>query len=65
MIERKKSTLLEVVGSSLDELQSEELEATLFESADDIANESPLDTVGLERERRDDQYNRVSGSAGE
>lgn len=40
-------TLLEVFGRSVDELQSDELEAALFETANDIANKSSLDTVGL------------------
>jgi len=31
----------------MDELQSDKLEATLLKTTDDIANESPLDTVGL------------------
>ena len=45
----KKSTLLKVLGSGLDELQGYELEAAFFETGDDLTNESPLDTVGLTR----------------
>jgi hypothetical protein len=48
---KKRHTLLEVLGSSVDELQSNELESTLLETADDIADESPLDTVGLTRSK--------------
>ena len=45
----------------VDELQSDELEATLLKTTDDLANESPLDTVGLARaKKRDDQRNRIS-----
>lgn len=40
-------TLLEVLRGSVNELESLELEATLLEAADDVANESTLDTVGL------------------
>lgn len=47
MIQKKKSTLLEVRGSCVDELQGNELETTLFKTVDDISNESSLDTVGL------------------
>jgi len=39
-----------VLGGSVDELQSDELEATAFETTDDVANESPLDTIGLEND---------------
>jgi len=42
-------TFLEVLGGSVDELQSDKLEAATFETADDVANESPLNTVGLGR----------------
>ena len=31
----------------MDELEGDELEATLLEAADDVADESALDTVGL------------------
>ena len=40
-------TLLEVLGGSVDELEGNKLEATLLEAADDVADESTLDTVGL------------------
>lgn len=40
-------TLLEVLRGSVNELESLELEATLLEAADDVANEPTLDTVGL------------------
>ena len=40
-------TLLKVLGGSVDELESNELEATLLEAADDVTDESTLDTVGL------------------
>lgn len=33
----------------MNELQGDELEATVLETTNDVANESPLDTVGLER----------------
>jgi hypothetical protein len=46
---RKKRTIPEVFFSSVDELQSDELEAALFETVDDVANEPSLDTVGLTR----------------
>lgn len=40
-------TLLKVLRGSVNELESLKLEATLLEAADDVANESTLDTVGL------------------
>ena len=40
-------TLLEVLRGSVDKLQSNELEATLLEAGDDLADESTLDAVGL------------------
>lgn len=40
-------TLLEVLGGGVDELEGDELEATLLEAADDVADESALDTVRL------------------
>ena len=49
MGEKERRTRLEVVGGGLNELQGDKLEATALETADDVANESPLDTVGLER----------------
>lgn len=33
----------------MDEFQSDEFESTLLKTTDDVANESPLDTVGLNR----------------
>ena len=44
-------TLLEVLRGSVDELEGNELEATLLEAADDVADESALDTVGLQGAR--------------
>ena len=32
----------------MNELEGDELEATLLEASDDVANESTLDTVGLQ-----------------
>lgn len=40
-------TLLEVLGGSVDELEGNELEATLLEAADDVADKTALDAVGL------------------
>lgn len=40
-------TRLEMRGGSVNELQSDELEATLLEAADDVAYETALDAVGL------------------
>lgn len=40
-------TLLEVLGSGLNELEGNELEAALFEALDDLSDKSTLDTVGL------------------
>ena len=47
-------TLLDVCGSSMDELEGDEFESTLLEAGDDVANQTSLDTVGL-RTRRDDR----------
>ena len=47
----KSLTLLEVLGGSVDELQSGELEAALLEAADDVADDATLDAVGLQRWR--------------
>lgn len=41
-------TLLEVLGRSMDELESNKLESSSLETADDVADESTLDTVGLD-----------------
>ena len=38
---------LKVLWGSMDELHSDELEATLLKPLDDVANKSALDTVGL------------------
>jgi len=48
-VRKKRRTFLEVLGGSVDELQGDELEATAFETSDDVTNEAPLDTIGLER----------------
>lgn len=44
----KPRTLLEVLGGSVDELQGNELEAALLEPADDVADKTALDAVGLQ-----------------
>ena len=41
-------TLLEVLGVRMDELESDEFEAALFKTADDVADKTALDAVGLE-----------------
>jgi hypothetical protein len=46
---KKRRTLLEMFAGGMNKLQGNELEATALETADDVANESPLNTVGLER----------------
>jgi len=48
-VRKKRRTFLEVLGGSVDELQSDKLESTAFKTTDDVADESPLNTVGLER----------------
>ena len=55
-------TLLEVLGGSMHELQSNELEAALIEPADDVAAESALDTVGLKMTKRENAKSMVSGT---
>jgi hypothetical protein len=45
-------TLFEVLLCGLDELKSNELETSLLESRDDLADEVALDTVGLVEEKR-------------
>lgn len=40
-------TLLEVLRRSVNELEGDELEATLLETADDVSDETTLDAVGL------------------
>lgn len=47
-VQGREHTLLKVLGGSVDELEGDELEATLLEASDDVANESTLDTVGLQ-----------------
>jgi hypothetical protein len=47
-------TLLEVLGGGVDEFQSDELETTLLEAADDVADETALDAVRLYRYNADD-----------
>lgn len=49
--QRDGRTLLEVLRGSVNKLQSNELEATLLEAGDDLADESTLDTVGLQSHR--------------
>lgn len=48
MMNLLRHTLLKVLRSGMDELQSDKLEAAKFETLDDVANDSPLDTVGLD-----------------
>ena len=40
-------TLLEVLGGGVDELQGDQLEAAFLEAANDFADETALDPVGL------------------
>ena len=42
-----RHTLLKVLRGSVDELEGGQLEPALLEAADDVADESTLDTVGL------------------
>jgi hypothetical protein len=44
-------TLLEVLGGRMDELESDEFEAALLEAADNVADETALDAIRLERGR--------------
>ena len=48
----------------MDELQSNKLEAAALKTTDDVANESPLDTVGLEMRGRGGQHNQISDEVG-
>lgn len=48
----KPRTLLEVLGGSVNKLQGDELEAALLEPADDGADETALDAVGLQHKAR-------------
>jgi hypothetical protein len=41
-------TLLEVLGVRMNELESGEFKAALFKTADDVADKTALDAVGLE-----------------
>lgn len=52
---RNRLTLLEVLLCGLDELQSSELEAALFEPRDDLADEVALDAVGLVTRQLDEK----------
>ena len=40
-------TLLEVLGCSVNELEGDELETTLLETADDVSDKTAVDAVGL------------------
>jgi len=40
-------TLLKVLGGGVNELEGDELEATLLETADDVSDETTVDAVGL------------------
>ena len=42
-------TLFEVFGGGMDQLQCDQLETTLFEARDDVANEGTLDAIRLNR----------------
>jgi len=54
-------TLLEVLGGGVDELQSDELEATSLKAADNLADETALDAVRL---LRGENVNMISISLG-
>jgi hypothetical protein len=43
----RKLTLLKMFGSSMDQLERNELEATTFKARDDVTNEPALDAIGL------------------
>jgi hypothetical protein len=43
-----RQTLLEVLGVCMDEFESDEFEAALFKTADNVADKTTLDAVGLE-----------------
>lgn len=45
-------TLLKVLGGGVNELQSNKLEATLLETANDVADDATLDTIGLDETER-------------
>jgi len=40
-------TLLKVLGGGVNELEGDELEATLLETADDVSDETAVDAIGL------------------
>jgi len=44
--------LLEVLGGGVNELEGDELESTLFETADDVSDETAVDAVGLDHDVR-------------
>ena len=43
-----RRTLLEVLGGGVNELERDELETALLETADDVADEAALDAVRLQ-----------------
>jgi len=51
MIYQDQLTLLEVFLRGLDDLEGNDLVSALLEAADDLSDESTLDTVGLENEQ--------------
>ena len=51
MIYQDQLTLLEVFLRGLDDLEGNDLVSALLEVADDLSDESTLDTVGLENEQ--------------
>ena len=44
-----RRTLLEVLRGSVHKLEGNQLETALLETADDVADESTLDTIGLKQ----------------
>jgi len=59
MIDWDQLTLPEVLFRGLDDLEGNDLVTTLFEAADDLSDESTLDTVRLNNE----QKNKIKFSA--
>jgi len=59
MIDWDQLTLPEVLFRGLDDLEGNDLVTTLFEAADDLSDESTLDTVRLNNE----QTNKIKFSA--
>jgi len=51
MIYQDQLTLLEVFLRGLDDLEGNDLVSALLKAADDLSDESTLDTVGLENEQ--------------